>query len=282
MTTLSSLKICFIGGGNMASALIGGLIKKGVQNKNISVADPFLQTRQNLENNFQISAKEKTSELHSSIESADVVVLAVKPQQFKEAALELANVLASCKTKPFCLSVAAGIRTQDMARWLTHNRLVRAMPNTPALISQGMTGLFASPEASAEDKKIAAEICQAVGQITWVENEKQIDDITAVSGSGPAYVFAFLEALEAAAIHQGLSSEQSRLLAIQTVQGAASLAAQSEDSPSTLREKVTSKGGTTYAALQVLEKQSWAKTLQEAIAAASNRGAEMGDEFGKQ
>jgi pyrroline-5-carboxylate reductase len=156
------------------------------------------------------------------------------------------------------------------------------MPNTPALISQGMTGLFASPEASAEDKKIAAEICQAVGQITWVENEKQIDDITAVSGSGPAYVFAFLEALEAAAIHQGLSSEQSRLLAIQTVQGAASLAAQSEDSPSTLREKVTSKGGTTYAALQVLEKQSWAKTLQEAIAAASNRGAEMGDEFGKQ
>ena len=282
MTTLSSLKICFIGGGNMASALIGGLIKKGVQNKNISVADPFLKTRQNLESIFQINTKEKSSELQASIASADVVVLAVKPQQFKEAALELANVLTNCKTKPLCLSVAAGIRTQDMARWLAHNRLIRAMPNTPALISQGMTGLFASAEATAEDKKIAAEICQAVGQITWVQDEKQIDDITAVSGSGPAYVFAFLEALEAAAIHQGLSPEQSRLLAIQTVQGAASLAAQSEDSPSTLREKVTSKGGTTYAALQVLEKQSWAKSLQEAIAAASNRGAEMGDEFGKQ
>ena len=281
MTTLSNLKIFFIGGGNMASALIGGLIKKGVQHKNISVADPFLQTRQKLESSFQVLAKEKTSELQATIELADVVVFAVKPQQFKEAAIELAEVFKHCKTKPFCLSVAAGIRTQDMARWLAHKRLVRAMPNTPALIGQGMTGLFASPEASSEDQKIAAEICQAVGQITWVQDEKQIDDITAVSGSGPAYVFAFLEALEAAAIHQGLSPEQSRLLAIQTVQGAASLAAQSEDSPATLREKVTSKGGTTYAALQVLEKQSWAKILQEAIVAASNRGAEMGEEFGK-
>jgi pyrroline-5-carboxylate reductase len=155
------------------------------------------------------------------------------------------------------------------------------MPNTPALIGQGMTGLFASNEATQEDRNNAESICSAVGKITWVHNEKQIDDITAVSGSGPAYVFAFIEALEKAAIAQGLSPDQARLLATQTVLGAATLASQSTESPGTLRERVTSKGGTTYAALQVLEKLNWASIIGEAVAAASARGAEMGEEFGK-
>lgn len=282
MNNLSTLKISFIGGGNMASALIGGLIKKGVAAKNIFVADPYDQTRQRLESELSVITAQNIKKLAAHIESSNVVVMAVKPQQFKEASLELAEVLSAFNTKPLCLSVAAGIRTSDMAAWLGHTRLVRAMPNTPALISQGMTGLYTSTNTSSDDKQLAEDICQAVGKVVWVDNEKQMDDITAVSGSGPAYVFAFLEALENAAIAQGLNPDQARLLAIQTVQGAASLAAQSSEPPSVLREKVTSKGGTTYAALQVLEKESWSQIMAKAIAAASARGAEMGDEFSRQ
>ena len=281
MTSLSNLKISFIGGGNMASALIGGLIQQGAQSSHISVADPYEPTRQNLEKNFKIATTANIQGLAEKIKDADVLVLAVKPQQFKEAAAELLSVFNQSSKKPLCLSVAAGIRTQDMARWLNHTRLIRAMPNTPALIGQGMTGLFASTEATQDDRNNAESICSAVGEITWVNNEKQIDDITAVSGSGPAYVFAFIEALEKAAIAQGLSSDQARLLATQTVLGAATLASQSTESPGTLRERVTSKGGTTYAALQVLEKLNWSGIIGEAVAAASARGAEMGEEFGK-
>jgi pyrroline-5-carboxylate reductase len=281
MTSLSNLKIVFIGGGNMASALIGGLIQKGAQASHIAVADPFEPTRKSLEANFQVSTSLNIQGLSEKIQKADILVLAVKPQQFKEAAAELAMVFKECANKPLCLSVAAGIRTQDMARWLEHDRLIRAMPNTPALISQGMTGLYASPKATPDDRAHAESICLAVGKITWVSDEKQIDDITAVSGSGPAYVFAFIEALEKAAIAQGLTQDQARLLAIQTVLGAATLASQSTDSPGTLREKVTSKGGTTYAALQVLEQKNWSEIIAQAVAAASARGAEMGKEFGQ-
>jgi pyrroline-5-carboxylate reductase len=266
----------------MASALIGGLIKKGVAAKNIFVADPYDQTRMRLESELLVITAQNITKLAAHIESSDVVVMAVKPQQFKEASNELAEVLSTLKTKPLCLSVAAGIRTSDMAAWLGHTRLVRAMPNTPALISQGMTGLYTNTSTSNSDKELAENICQAVGKVVWVNDEKQMDDITAVSGSGPAYVFAFLEALENAGIAQGLQPDQARLLAIQTVQGAASLAAQSSEPPSVLREKVTSKGGTTYAALQVLEKESWADIMAKAIKAASARGAEMGDEFSRQ
>jgi pyrroline-5-carboxylate reductase len=208
--------------------------------------------------------------------------MAVKPQQFKEAASELALVLKSLANKPLCLSVAAGIKTADMAKWLGHQRIIRAMPNTPALIGEGMTGLFADSNISAADQSLASSICEAVGKIVWVNSEKQMDDITAVSGSGPAYVFAFLESLEKAAIAQGLSQEQARLLAIQTLQGAAKLAAQSSESPATLRERVTSKGGTTYAALTVLEQESWANIMMKAVAAASDRSEAMGEEFSKQ
>ena len=281
MTSLSNLKISFIGGGNMASALIGGLISQGAKASNIFVADPFEGTRARLKTEFNVASKESISALSEQIKTSDVLVLAVKPQQFKEAAAELKSTLETSEKKPLCLSVAAGIRTQDMGRWLNHQRLIRAMPNTPALIGQGMTGLYASKDASKEDRLNAENICLAVGKITWVDDEKQIDDITAVSGSGPAYVFAFLEALESAGVAQGLTSEQARLLASQTVIGAATLATQSTETPAVLRERVTSKGGTTYAALQVLEKKQWAAILGEAIAAASARGQEMGEEFGK-
>lgn len=281
MTSLSNLKIVFVGGGNMANALIGGLIQKGAQASHIAVADPFEPTRKALEANFKISTAENIQGLSEKIQKADVLVLAIKPQQFKEAATELALVFEKSAHKPLCLSVAAGIRTQDMAKWLKHDRLIRAMPNTPALIGQGMTGLFANNQATKEDQANAESICHAVGKITWVSEEKQIDDITAVSGSGPAYVFAFIEALEQAAITQGLSKEQAHLLATQTVLGAATLAAQSNESAGTLREKVTSKGGTTFAALQVLEQKGWSDIIAQAVAAASARGAEMGQEFGQ-
>ncbi len=282
MTSLANLKIGFIGGGNMASALIGGLIKQGAQAKNMFVADPFDQTRQRLERDLSIICAASIDKLAPHIENCDVLLLAVKPQQFKEAASELAIVLKSVANKPLCLSVAAGIKTADMAKWLGHQRIIRAMPNTPALIGEGMTGLFADAHISPADQSLASSICEAVGKIVWVKSEKQMDDITAISGSGPAYVSAFLESLEKAAIAQGFSQEQARLLAIQTLQGAAKLAAQSSESPATLRERVTSKGGTTHAALTVLEQEAWAQILMKAVAAASQRSEAMGQEFSQQ
>lgn len=282
MSTLSTLKIAFIGGGNMASAMIGGLMKQGVQAKHIYVADPFDETRQRLERDLSIIAAASVDKLAPHIESCDVVVLAVKPQQFKIAANELEQVLKNFSTPPLCMSVAAGIKSTDMVNWLGHSRIIRAMPNTPALIGEGMTGLYANPQVNSTDRQLASNICAAVGKVVWVESEKQMDDITAVSGSGPAYVFAFLEALEKSAIAQGLNQEQARLLAIQTLQGAAKLAANSSESPATLREKVTSKGGTTFAALQVLEQSDWSAILMKAVAAASQRSAEMGQEFSNQ
>jgi pyrroline-5-carboxylate reductase len=266
----------------MASALIGGLIKQGAQAKNMFVADPFDQTRQRLERDLSVICAASIDKLAPHIENCDVLLMAVKPQQFKEAASELALVLKSLTNKPLCLSVAAGIKTANMTKWLGHQRIIRAMPNTPALIGEGMTGLFADTHISAADQSLASSICEAVGKIVWVKSEKQMDDITAVSGSGPAYVFAFLESLEKAAIAQGLSQEQARLLAIQTLQGAAKLAAQSSESPATLRERVTSKGGTTHAALTVLEQESWAQIMMKAVAAASQRSEAMGQEFSNQ
>lgn len=282
MSTLSTLKIAFIGGGNMASAMIGGLMKQGVQAKHIYVADPFDETRQRLERDLSIIAAASVDKLAPHIESCDVVVLAVKPQQFKIAANELEQVLKNFSTPPLCISVAAGIRSSDMVNWLGHSRIIRAMPNTPALIGEGMTGLFANSKVNATDRQLASDICAAVGKVVWVELEKQMDDITAVSGSGPAYVFAFLEALEKSAMAQGLTQEQARLLAIQTLQGAAKLAANSSESPATLRERVTSKGGTTFAALQVLEQSDWSAIMMKAVAAASQRSTEMGQEFSNQ
>lgn len=282
MSTLSNLNIGFIGGGNMASAMIGGLMKQGAQAKHIFVADPFDETRQRLERDLSIIAAASVDKLAPHIESCDVVVLAVKPQQFKMAANELQQVLKNFSNSPLCISVAAGIRSSDMVKWLGHSRIIRAMPNTPALISEGMTGLYADSKVSSVDRQLASDICSAVGKVVWVESEKQMDDITAVSGSGPAYVFAFLEALEKSAIAQGLTLEQARLLAIQTLQGAAKLAANSSESPATLRERVTSKGGTTFAALQILEQNHWSEIMMKAVAAASQRSAEMGEEFSNQ
>jgi len=283
--TIDAIRIAFIGGGNMATALIGGLIKNGATPDHILAIDPFPASRDQLKTKFQVRVASSCDDAANFLSTSDLVIFAIKPQQFKEAAGQFKNAidkeLSDASKYPLILSIAAGIRVSDMARWVGYDRIVRAMPNTPALIRQGVTGLFSAKTLSKIDQSLIETACSAVGKFVWVNHEAQIDAVTAVSGSGPAYVFAFLEALQAAALTQGFSDEQARILALETLVGATSLAAQSEDSPTTLREKVTSKGGTTYAALEVLREKEWAKTLGLAVDAASKRGAEMGIEFGK-
>jgi pyrroline-5-carboxylate reductase len=205
-------------------------------------------------------------------------VLAVKPQQMREV---VATLLPYLKNQ-LVISIAAGIRAEDLSRWLNgHKMIVRAMPNTPALIGKGITGLVALSGVTEEQKQIANAIMQAVGETVWLEHEEQINAVTAVSGSGPAYVFYFLEAMQAAAIELGLSAEQGKQLALATFAGATELAAQSDQTLAQLRENVTSKGGTTYAALTSMQNNQVALSIVQALHAASQRGEELGVELGK-
>jgi len=207
-----------------------------------------------------------------------VIVLAVKPQQMREVCAQLAPHLGNS----LVLSVAAGIRIQDLSRWLNgHARIVRAMPNTPALSGLGMTGLAANDGLSEVDRATASAIANAVGKSIWVPAEAQIDAVTAISGSGPAYVFYFIEAMQQAAQELGLSAEDGRTLAVETFIGAATLAGQSNEPVEVLRERVTSKGGTTYAALTSMEGAGIKAAFVRAMHAAAARGKEMGEEFGR-
>ncbi len=282
----NSFRIAFIGGGNMAAAIIGGLIKHNTLPDNILAIDPFPGSRDNLSNTFKVRVAADCQSASNFLATANLVVFAVKPQQFKEAATQYKQAIDSAlnanSTYPLVLSIAAGIRIENISKWISSQRVVRAMPNTPALIGQGVTGLCSAQSLAKEDKALVEAACQAIGKFVWVDKESLIDSVTAVSGSGPAYVFAFLEALQAAGEAQGLNADQAKVLALETLVGAASLAANSTDSPTILREKVTSKGGTTFAALEVLREKSWAETLKLAIDAAAKRGAEMGEEFGRE
>ena len=271
---LDSLTFGFLGGGNMASALIGGLVARGVPAGAIRVVDPSEDARQRLAQTLGVHT---LAAPNAAFGASNVIVLAVKPQQFRDAAASLVPLLAD----NLIISVAAGIRLQDMQRWFGRNRLVRAMPNTPALAGMGMTGLAAAPGLSDGDRAVARAVAEAVGQCVWVENDDQIDTVTAISGSGPAYVFYFIEAMERAATEMGLSAEQGRQLAVETFRGAAALAAQSPEPVATLRERVTSKGGTTYAALTSMDASGIKDAFVKAMHAAAARGREMGAEFGK-
>jgi pyrroline-5-carboxylate reductase len=207
-----------------------------------------------------------------------VVVLAVKPQQMREVAAALQPQLAK---QPLLLSIAAGIRGADLSRWLGgYGAIVRSMPNTPALIGRGITGMVAMPGASEQQRAHADSIMRAVGQTVWLDDEALIDPVTAVSGSGPAYVFYFLEAMQQAAQEMGLSAAQGRELALATFTGAAELAAQSDDPVEVLRQRVTSKGGTTHAAISSMEQAGVKQAIIEAMKAAAARGRELGDELG--
>jgi len=271
----NNLKISFIGGGNMAAALIGGLAGKLTAANNIHVIDINVDSIARLQKQFGVAI---SGEIDTAIADSDVIVLAVKPQQMKGV---VAQVLPHIGEQ-LVLSIAAGIRASDLSRWLGgHAAIVRTMPNTPALIGKGVTGMVATAGVSAEQRAIADAILRAVGETVWLEDEALIDPVTAVSGSGPAYVFYFLEAMQQAAQEMGLTAEQGNALAVSTFVGAAELAAQSSDPVSVLRERVTSKGGTTYAALTSMEDSGVKEAIVKAMKAAAARGKALGEEFGK-
>ena len=269
------MKIAFLGGGNMARALIGGLAAKGTDPRAISVIEVSPAAREKLAGQHGVHA---SAAVDAATMAADVLVLAVKPQDMKSALEGLSGKLGG----KLVISIAAGVRVDALSRWLGgHRRLVRCMPNTPALIGAGIAALYALPEINAEERQKAEAILRAVGEVVWVEDERLLDPVTALSASGPAYVFWFIEQLAASGEKLGLESATSLKLAMQMVLGAAKLAAQSAQAPGELRRQVTSKGGTTEAALKVFEEEKLAEKIMKALEAASRRGAELGDELGK-
>jgi pyrroline-5-carboxylate reductase len=272
---IGELKIGFIGGGNMAGALIGGLAGKLTAGANIHVVDLNADALQRLQQRFGVST---ARQIDAAIEGCDVIVLAVKPQQMKDVAAQLKAHVSS----QLVLSIAAGIRAVDLSRWLNgHQAIVRTMPNTPALIGKGITGMVAMAGVSEQQRTAADAIMRAVGATVWLSDEALIDPVTAVSGSGPAYVFYFIEAMQQAAQEMGLSAEQGNELAIATFVGASQLAADSPDPVAVLRDRVTSKGGTTYAALTSMEASGVKDAIVRALKAAAARGKELGEEAGK-
>ena len=273
-----TLTTTFIGGGNMASALIGGRIAAGARAQDIRVVEPLAAQRESLSARFAgLGLFEALSA--EAVGGADLVVLAVKPQQIRNVARALAPHVEGVGA---VLSIAAGIRTGDLSRWLGgYARIVRAMPNTPALVGAGISGIYAAPSAGDDAREAAATILRAAGDIVWCEREEALDGITGVSGSGPAYVFYVLEGLAQGARALGFSDGDGRRLAYATVAGAMALAQKSEADPATLRAQVTSKGGTTERAIATLDAHGVKDALIAAVRDAAARAGELGDEFGR-
>ena len=269
------MNITFIGGGNMARAIIGGLLDKGYAPDAIGVVELSPEARARLKRELRVRCFDSPAQ---AAPFGDLLVMAVKPQQMRAAAAQAAPNLSG----QLVVSIAAGTRLTDLSRWLGgHRLLVRCMPNTPALIGAGVTAAYAAPEVSAAQRAHAAQVLEAVGMVLWVEDEGLLDPVTAVSGSGPAYVYYFIEAMQQAATELGLSPEQARTLSLQTFLGAARLAAASPEPVSVLRERVTSKGGTTEAALASMASDQVREAIVRAIRAASERGRQLGEELGK-
>ena len=263
-------KICFVGGGNMASAMLAGLRKKHPV-LDSHVIEPFAEAREKL---AALGFTVHTAANERAVAGADSVVLAVKPQVLKQVCGEL----LPCLDGELIVSIAAGVRVNTLERWLGgHSRIVRTMPNTPALIGQGVTGVYAPATLAATDLATATELMQSTGVVISVENENMIDAVTAVSGSGPAYVFHWIESMLAAAADAGFNAADARTLVLGTLKGATALAEASDVSAGILRERVTSKGGTTAAALAVFTERDVSGAMLDAVRAAKNRGAELGD-----
>ncbi len=264
-------KIAFIGGGNMARALIGGLVRRGIPADRIAVSDPSGEARAGLARDFGIGTH--TDNLAAAT-SADVWLLAVKPQAMRAVCTGLAP--AAQTHAPLIVSIAAGIATPQIDRWLGGGQaIVRCMPNTPALLGAGVTGLHANERVDAAQRALAESLLGAVGATVWIPDETRMDAVTAVSGSGPAYVFLLAEAMEAAGVAQGLTPDAARTLTLQTVLGAARMLAESGEPAEVLRRRVTSPGGTTQAALETLEAGGFRTLVGAAIAAATRRGKEL-------
>lgn len=269
------MNITFIGGGNMASAMIGGLIKQGWTPASITVIEIAAAARAQLESRLKVRT---APAVDATALAADCIVLAVKPQQMREVAQALSAFLRA----QLVITIAAGIRLVDLSRWLGgHPRIVRVMPNTPALALAGISALYAAPGVDAGDRTAAEQILGAVGATVWLDREQELDAVTAVSGSGPAYVFYFIEALERAASELGLGQDAARKLALETFAGAVKLACESGESPASLRARVTSKGGTTERAVLSLEADGVQDAIARAVRAAAERSRELGDELGK-
>ena len=266
---MTSSSIAFIGGGNMAAALIGGLLKSGRAPESIRVIEPAAAQRERLAQQFGLAAQQAAGPM---LAACEMVVWAVKPQLFAEAAAPCAAYVAGALQ----LSVMAGIRSETIVRASGSPRVVRAMPNTPALIGKGIAGLYAREAVSADGRSAVEQVLRPTGQLMWVAHEDDLDAVTALSGSGPAYVFYFIEAMMQAAREMGLSDAQGRQLAQATFAGAAALAEGSEEAPATLRERVTSKGGTTHAAISSLETEGVKAAFVRAILAAQRRAQELG------
>ncbi len=265
-------KVAFIGGGNMASALVGGLLKAGRPAASILVVEPFEAQRAKLAQAFGVAPQAAAD---AALAEASLVVWAVKPQLFREAAAPCAAHVGGA----LHLSVMAGIRTDAIAAATGSKRIVRAMPNTPALIGRGIAGLYARPEVGADERTGIEALLAPTGTTLWVGREADLDAVTALSGSGPAYVFYVLEAMMQAGAELGLTEAQARRLAEATFDGAAALAAQSPLPPSELRAQVTSKGGTTHAAISALDAAGVKAAFVQALHAAAKRAAELGDAF---
>ncbi len=272
-TAGSTLDITFIGGGNMATALIGGLAGKHTAATNLHVVEIHPPARERL----HLLGVQTSASLHPEIVHSDVIVLAVKPQQMREVAAQLKPYLQS----QLILSIAAGIRAVDLSHWLDgYGAIVRTMPNTPALIGRGVTGMAALPGVSSRQREDADAIMRAVGATVWLDDESLIDPVTALSGSGPAYVFYFIEAMQKAGMKLGLTADQATVLSIGTFTGAAQLATDAGEPVSILRERVTSKGGTTHAALVSMQESGVSDAIVKAIEAACARSSALGKEFG--
>jgi pyrroline-5-carboxylate reductase len=274
---MKEANLTFIGSGNMARSLVGGLIADGCEPERIRMTDPDSGKRDQLGQTFGVRME---TDNVAAVAGADALILAVKPQVVRAVASELAGAVA--KHRPLVISIAAGIRESDLRRWLGGEAaIVRAMPNTPALVQSGATALFANAGVSAEQQDLAESILRAVGLTLWLDQEDQMDAVTALSGSGPAYFFLMIEALEQAGTRLGLPAETARLLALQTAFGAARMALESEEGVDRLRARVTSPGGTTERAIEVLEKEGLRDLMAHALAAAWTRSRELAEELGK-
>lgn len=267
--------ICFIGGGNMGRSLIGGLIANGYSDKLISVVEPNAESQQRIAKLYNVDLYDAPDE---SLIKADVIVIATKPQILKDVALAIKDFI---KEDTLIISVAAGIRLLNLAQWLGSGKaIIRVMPNTPALVQEGMSVLVANSHCSEEQQAIASGIMGAVGKTLWLDDEKHMDTVTAVSGSGPAYFFLVMEAIQTTARKMGLTNEQAKILTQQTALGAATMALQSQDDVTDLRKQVTSPGGTTEQALNVLLEGDIHDLFRDALKAASNRSKEMAKDLG--
>jgi len=263
----------------MAASLIGGLISAGINASDITVAEPDKEQRQSLKTRFDI----KTTADNENTLSCEIVVLAVKPQLLKQVCQQLVRSTVTKQNNTLFISIAAGIRSTDIDRWLNDgNCIVRCMPNTPALVQCGASGLFANKLVSDEQKQQAEKIMQAVGIVIWVNDEAQLNAVTAVSGSGPAYFFLMMEAMQQAGENLGLTSDVAQQLVLQTALGAARMATESKHTPAELRHMVTSKGGTTEQAILSLQAAGYPKIVSDALTAASNRSISLAEELGSE